>query len=167
MLPNGNSPVVLGLRLFIFFLKTKLFHVLETNIFSQIEFAKRGDIISTYTAARENKVLTSSTSSVSSFSKPNSSHNTSSGSVSESFRNDVKSINEKIRRDPRANFTDSEDEGEILYKDDPPPSDDLASKLARRDTIAREREIQELRKQAQNEQSVEMKNDVSSKKFLK
>ena len=155
------------IRLFIFFLKTKLFHILETNIFSQIEFAKRGDIISTYTAARENKVLTSSTSSVSSFSKPNSSHNTSSGSVSESFRNDVKSINEKIRRDPRANFTDSEDEGEILYKDDPPPSDDLASKLARRDTIAREREIQELRKQAQNEQSVEMKNDVSSKKFLK
>lgn len=131
------------------------------EIFYQIEFAKRGDIISTYTAARESKGLNSSTSSVSSFPKPNSSHNTSSGSVSESFRNDVKSINEKIRRDPRANFTDSEDEGEILYKDDP-PSDDLATKLARRDTVAREREIQELRKQAQNEHSVEMKNDVSN-----
>ena len=89
-------------------------------------------------------------------------------SVSESFRADVKRINANIR--PRDAYTDSEDEGEILYKDEPdePTSDEdveqqshLALKLARRDTIARQKEINEIKNNARNNENIEFKNDVS------
>lgn len=61
-------------------------------------------------------------------------------------------------------YTDSEDEGEILYKDDTNEEDQqnaLALKIARRDTIARENEINEIQNNAKSDECLEHKNDVS------
>lgn len=94
-------------------------------------------------------------------SKPSSS--VPSDSVSESFRNDVKKINANIRM-RETPYTDSEDEGEILYKDDTNEEDQqnaLALKIARRDTIARENEINEIQNNAKSDECLEHKNDVS------
>ena len=45
-------------------------------------------------------------------------------------------------------------------KTDGPPEDDLARKIARRDTIAREKEINELKLNANNKDMQSLKNDV-------
>ena len=45
-------------------------------------------------------------------------------------------------------------------KTDGPPEDDLARKIARRDTIAREKEINELKLNANNKDMQSRKNDV-------
>ena len=85
--------------------------------------------------------------------------------MSESFRNDVKKINANIRARKESHYTDSEDEGEILYKDDGGDEENiqnsLAQKIARRDTVAREKEIADMRNNAKSEEVVEQKNDVS------
>lgn len=59
-------------------------------------------------------------------------------------------------------YSDSEDDGPIPYKsDDESEDDDLARKIARRDTIAREKEINELKLKAKSNDMQTRKNDVS------
>ena len=74
-----------------------------------------------------------------------------------------------IRQAGDQNYYDSEDDGPIQYleeaedKSDGQPDgvDDLARKIARRDTIAREKEIHELKLKANNKDMQSRKNDVS------
>ena len=64
-------------------------------------------------------------------------------------------------------YYDSEDDSPIQYLEEPevvdgqPEVDDLARKIARRDTIAREKEINELKLKANNKDMQSRKNDVS------
>ena len=56
---------------------------------------------------------------------------------------------------------DSEDEENIKWKTDENTEEDLACKLARRDTIARKEEINKLQQQATSKDMQTRKNDVS------
>ena len=60
-------------------------------------------------------------------------------------------------------YSDSEDDGPIPYKSDEEDQhdDELARKIARRDTIAREKEISELKQKANSKDMQTRKNDVS------
>lgn len=65
-------------------------------------------------------------------------------------------------RNMSGDYSDSEDDGPIPYKsDDESEDDDLARKIARRDTIAREKEINELKLKAKSNDMQTRKNDVS------
>lgn len=79
------------------------------------------------------------------------------------FAKSVAAINEKLQAGDQ-NYYDSEDDGPIQYmeedKTDGPPEDDLARKIARRDTIAREKEINELKLNANNKDMQSRKNDI-------
>ena len=67
-----------------------------------------------------------------------------------------------ILRNMSGDYSDSEDDGPIPYKsDDESEDDDLARKIARRDTIAREKEINELKLKAKSNDMQTRKNDVS------
>ena len=66
-------------------------------------------------------------------------------------------------RNMSGDYSDSEDDGPILFKsDDESEDDDLAKKIARRDTIAREKEINDLKLKANSKDMQTRKNDVSS-----
>ena len=63
-------------------------------------------------------------------------------------------------------YSDSEDDGPIPYKSDDESEDDLAKKIARRDTIAREKEINELKLKAKSNDMQTRKNDVSKRESI-
>ena len=73
-----------------------------------------------------------------------------------------KKLNWVITFRNRPEYDDSEDESTINWKnDDNQPEEDLAGKLARRDTIARKEEITQLQQKATTKDMQSRKNDVS------
>merc|ERR1711963_200865 len=78
--------------------------------------------------------------------------------MGEKFRRDVKRITTHRNR---PEYDDSEDESTINWKnDDNQPDEDLACKIARRDTIARKEEITQLQQKATTKDMQSRKNDI-------
>lgn len=133
---------------------------------TKIGFAPSGDINKTYTNAKrktldtkkdESKNSSKKTESV--YPQPQQSQQSQQDDVATKFMQDVAKINAK--RNMSGDYSDSEDDGPIPYKsDDESEDDDLARKIARRDTIAREKEINELKLKAKSNDMQTRKNDI-------
>jgi len=130
---------------------------LTKNTTSKIKFAPSGDIHKTYvpnSLPRNNgdslKKKNGPAPAPSSKDEPE--------DPAEKFRRDVKRITSHRNR---PEYDDSEDESTINWKnDDNQPEEDLAGKLARRDTIARKEEITQLQQKATTKDMQSRKNDI-------
>lgn len=127
-----------------------------TSTTSKPMFAKGNEIIALFNTKKEKK-STSNLASSGTSAAPVSSFVSFSGATprpDESVLDAVRRITEKINQ--KQCYTDSEDDEPIDYKD----QHSLQQKLARRDTIARQREMEEMRLQAKNNESIEQKHNI-------
>lgn len=129
---------------------------------TKIGFAPSGDINKTYTNAKRKTLETKKDESKNSSKKTESVYpqpqKSQQDDVATKFMQDVAKINAK--RNMSGDYSDSEDDGPIPYKSDDESEDDLAKKIARRDTIAREKEINELKLKAKSNDMQTRKNDI-------
>jgi hypothetical protein len=128
---------------------------------SKTSFATSKDIKNLYTPAQRPKGEKSSN-----LQKNRKNKKSESDDAAAQFAKSVAAINEKLQAGDQA-YYDSEDDSPIQYleeaedkSDGQPEVDDLARKIARRDTIAREKEINELKLKANNKDMQSRKNDI-------